>query len=310
MRTLITGGAGFLGVVLANRLARAGHTVLVIDDLSAGDPTRLERSVLFTRGDVCDVPKLWTLLQGVDCVFHLAARVRVPESVLYPREYNDTNVGGTVALMEAMRDAGVRRVVFASSGAVYGEQPQQPVRETCPPRPDSPYGVSKIAAEYYLFTLGMLYGIETVALRVFNAYGPGQFLPTSYPPVVPQFVHQALAGGSLVILGEGTQTRDFVYVEDVVNALVAAATADGVNREIINVGTGCEVSINDLATLVAQTTGKRVNILHNRAQSSGVSRLVADIRQARQMLGFEPQVNLEEGLQRLLREDARFLGLA
>ena len=128
MRFLITGGAGFLGSALANRLARAGHTVRVLDDLSAGNPARLDPQVLFTRGDVSDVPKLWTLLQGVDCVYHLAARVSVPESILYPRDYNAVNVGGTVAVMEAMRDAGVKRVVFTSSGAVYGEQEQQPVQ--------------------------------------------------------------------------------------------------------------------------------------------------------------------------------------
>src|SRR5512140_3559758 len=133
MRFLITGGAGFLGAALANRLAKAGHTVRVLDDLTTGDPGRLNPAILFTRGDVLDVPKLWTLLQDMDCVYHLAARVSVPESVLYPREYNNVNVGGTVAVMEAIRDAGVKRVVFASSGAVYGTQTHQPVHEDLPP---------------------------------------------------------------------------------------------------------------------------------------------------------------------------------
>ena len=188
MRTLITGGAGFLGATLANRLVGQGHTVLVLDDLTAGDPRRLDAGVLFNRGDVKDVPKLWTLLQGVDCVYHLAARVRVPESVHYPSDYNAVNVGGTVAVMEAMRDTGVRRVVFASSGALYGEQAHQPIEESQSPNPNSPYGVSKIAAEYYVSTLGALYGIETVALRIFNVYGPGQELPPSYPPVIPHLL--------------------------------------------------------------------------------------------------------------------------
>ena len=169
MRFLITGGAGFLGSALANRLAASGHEVRVIDDLSAGDSENLDEKVLFTRGDVNDRPRLWTLLQDVECVYHLAARVSVPQSVLYPREYNAVNVGGTVSVMEAMRDAGVKRVVLASSGAVYGAQEVQPLRETIVPHPDSPYAVSKLSAEYYVRTIGSLWGLETVALRVFNA---------------------------------------------------------------------------------------------------------------------------------------------
>src|SRR5512136_1206647 len=150
MNFLITGSAGFLGSSLANHLAREGHQVRGLDDLSAGDPQALSPDVLFTRGDVSDRPKLWTLLQDVDCVYHLAARVSVPESVLYPREYNAVNVGGTVSLMEGMRDVGVRRVILASSGAIYGAQPQQPVHEDLSLNPDSPYAVSKLAAERYV----------------------------------------------------------------------------------------------------------------------------------------------------------------
>lgn len=309
MRILLTGGAGFLGSALANRLAASGHTVLVLDDLSAGDTRRLRPGVLFTRGDVKDVPKLWTLLQGVDCVYHLAARVRVPESIHYPAQYNDVNVSGTVAVMEAMRDTGVRRVVLTSSGALYGEQAQQPISERQTPSPTTPYAVSKIAAEYYLATLGTLYNIETVALRIFNAYGPGQELPPSYPPVIPQLLRQALGGGSLVIFGDGTQTRDFCYVDDVVDALVAAATATAVNRAVINIGCGEGVAINDVAACIARVTGQQVSVLHNRAQSGGVSRLVADVALARELLGWEPRTCLEDGLRHILALDPRFQGI-
>ena len=172
MNFLITGGAGFLGSALANRLVHNGHQVRVLDDLSTGDPQALVPEVHFTRGDVNDRPKLWTLMQDVDCVYHLAARVSVPESVLYHREYNTVNVGGTVTLMEAMRDVGVRRVVLISSGAVYGDHNVQPLLESSIPNPRSPYAVSKLAAEYYVRTIGALWKIETVGLRVFNAYGP------------------------------------------------------------------------------------------------------------------------------------------
>jgi UDP-glucose 4-epimerase len=306
MHFLVTGGAGFLGAALANRLCHDGHQVRVIDDLSAGDPARLDERVLFTRGDVANRPKLWTLLQDVDCVYHLAARVLVSESILYPREYNEVNVGGTVSVLVAMRDAGVRRVVFTSSGAVYGEQARQPVREDQVPNPQSPYAVSKLAGEYYVRTIGALWGIETVILRVFNAYGPGQSLPPSHPPVVPRFLQQALRGGSLVIFGGGGQTRDFVYVDDAVDALVAAATAEDVDRRIINVGSGQNTSINELARLVGEVVGQRVDVLLSPAESGGVSRLSADISIARKLLGYEPHVELAQGLRLTLERDPRF----
>ena len=306
MRFLVTGGAGFLGAALANRLARDGHQVRVIDDLSAGDPARLDGHVLFTRGDVADRPKLWTLLQDVDCVYHLAARVQVSESIQYPRAYNDVNVGGTVSVMEAMRDVGVRRVVLTSSGAVYGEQARQPMREDEVTNPQSPYAVSKLAAEYYVRAIGALWGIETVVLRVFNTYGPGQNLPPSHPPVVPRFLHQALRGGSLVIFGGGGQTRDFVYVDDVVEALMAAATAADVDRRIINVGSGLQTSVNDLAALVAEVAGREVEVLYSPAESGGVSCLCADIALARRLLEYEPRVALAQGLRLTLERDPRF----
>jgi len=306
VRVLITGGAGFIGTVLANRLVELGHQVRVLDDLSAGDPSKLHDDVLFSRGDVRDRPKLWTILHNIDCVFHLAARVSVPESVLYPREYNDVNVAGTVSLMEAMRDVGVKRVVLASSGTVYGEQPIQPVKESVRPNPEAPYAVSKIAAEYYVSTLGRLYGIETVALRIFNAYGPRQPLPPSHAPVIPLFMLQVLTGGSVVLFGGGHQTRDFVYIDDVVDALVQAATAPDVNRKIINVGSGQEVSIRELLRHLERITGRRASVIDNVAQEGGVSRLVANISLAQEKLGFRPKVDIEQGLQLLLERDDRF----
>jgi UDP-glucose 4-epimerase len=308
MRFLITGGAGFLGAALANRLVKQGHVVRVLDDLTSGDPGRLDPAVLFTRGDVADVPKLWTLLQDVDCVYHLAARVSVPESILYPREYNTVNVGGTVAVMEAIRDAGVKRVVLASSGAVYGAQDQQPVHEGLPPHPDSPYAVSKLAAEHYVHTIGALWKIETVSLRIFNAYGPGQQLPPSHAPAIPQFLKQALTDGSLVAFGDGRQTRDFVYVDDVVDALEAAATARNVNREIINIGGGAETSIDQLIELIGRVTQTPLLPLRN-PSGGGVSRLWANIDKARRLLGYSPGVTLDEGLRLTLSHDARFSAL-
>lgn len=305
MKYLITGGAGFLGAALANRLARGGHTVRVLDDLTSGEPDRLARNVLFTRGDVADVPKLWTLLQDVDCVYHLAARVSVPESILYPREYNAVNVGGTVAVMEAIRDAGVKRVVFTSSGAIYGTQPQQPVHEDLPPNPDSPYAVSKLSAERYVRTLGALWNIETVCLRVFNAYGPGQPLPPSHAPVIPQFIKQTLSGGSIVVFGEGGQTRDFVYIDDVIDALEAAALARQVDREVINIGSGEETSIETLIDLIGRLTHNPIVPLRN-TSGGGVKRLWANIGKAHALLNYTPKIGLEDGLRLTIERDPRF----
>ena len=306
MRFLITGGAGFLGTALANRLVEQGHQVRVLDDVSAGDPSRLDSRVLFTRGDVRDVPKLWTLLKGVDGVYHLAARVSVPESILYPVEYNAVNVGGTVSLMTAVRDAGVKRVILTSSGAAYGRQRQQPVREDATMHPDSPYAVSKLASEYFLHSIGELWKIETVALRVFNAYGPHQPLPPEHAPVIPLFLKQILRGGSVVMFGSGKQTRDFVYISDVVNALVAAATAERINRAIINIGSGQEASIADLVNNIERATRREAHRLVNDGEDSGISRLVADIRLAGEMLKWKPRVSLDDGLLRMLAEDERF----
>jgi UDP-glucose 4-epimerase len=255
---------------------------------------------------VTDKPKLWRLLKGVDCVYHLAARVSVPESILYPREYDTTNVGGTVALMEAMRDAGVKRVVLTSSGAIYGEQPRQPVTEDLSPHPTSPYAVSKLAAEYYVRTIGSLWGIETVALRIFNAYGPGQPIPPSHAPVIPQFVQQALGRGSLVVFGDGEQTRDFVYIDDVVEALATAAKAEKIDRQVINVGLGRETSINDLVQAIERVTNRETQALHVHAESGGVSRLVADLTLARRKLSYKPRVDLESGLRLLIEHEPQF----
>jgi len=305
MRCLVTGGAGFIGTALANRLVLEGHLVRVIDDLSTGDPGRLHPEVIFTRGDVRDRPKLWTLLQKIDCVFHLAARVSVPESVLYPRDYNDVNVGGTVALTEAIRDAGVQRIVLASSATVYGPQPAQPVSESAWPHPQVPYAVSKLAAEHYIFALGGLYGITTVALRIFNAYGQGQRVPPVHAPVIPHFVRSLMSGASLVVHGDGSQTRDFVYIDDVVDALIAAADADNVDRTVINVGSGEETSLEALVNSLAVLTDRRPDVIHNQQLGGGLTRLTADLSLARRLLGYKPRVGLREGLSRLVEEEIK-----
>ena len=195
----------------------------------------------------------------------------------------------------------MQRVVLASSGTVYGEQEEQPVRESALVRPPNPYAVSKIASEYYLSALGALYDIEVVMLRIFNAYGPGQAVPPSHPPVIPHFIRQALAGSTPTVFGSGKQTRDFIYISDVVEALTTAASADDVNGFIINIGTGREVSINDLSKKIESLLGRKVLSLHNPTQSGGVSRLVAGTELAKEVLGFQTKVDIDQGLGLLLK---------
>jgi UDP-glucose 4-epimerase len=310
MNFLITGAAGFLGSALANHLAREGHQVRGLDDLSTGDPASLSPDVHFTRGDVNDRPKLWTLLQDVDVVYHLAARVSVPESVLYPRDYDQVNVGGTVTLMEATRDVGVRRVVLTSSGAVYGDRGPSRLTETVEPDPRSPYAVSKLAAEYYVRTIGSLWGIECVSLRIFNAYGPGQHLPASHPPVVPYFLRQAQRSGTLVVHGDGRQKRDFIYVDDVVSGMIAAATAPGIDGMVLNLGSGTATSLVELVRHVLDVTGAKPEIIYNTQISGGVAELTADLARVRERLGFRPSIGLAEGLRLTLQRDPRFAAVA
>ena len=298
MRALVTGGAGFLGLHLANHLHAQGWPVEVLDDLSNGQPEFLDREIQLHIGDINDLPLLWRLLNNVDVVFHLAALANVPESVHYPRSYNTVNTGGTVSVLEACRDVGVRRVILSSSATVYGDQTRQPVSEEAHLQPRDPYAVSKVAAENYLFSIARSNGFEAVALRIFNTYGPWQTVPHAHAPVVPRFMHDTANRRSVIVFGDGNQTRDFVYIDDVVSALVLAAHKPGIDGQVLNIGSGSETSINDLVQLIGQTIGRKPHILHNQDSSAGVSRLVADLSNAARLLDFKPQVPLKEGLQR------------
>jgi UDP-glucose 4-epimerase len=306
MNFLITGGAGFLGSALSNRLLQQGHHVRVLDDLSTGNPDALDPEIHFTRGDINDRPKLWTLLQEIDCIYHLAARVSVSESILFPRDYNEVNVGGTATLMEAARDAGTPRVILTSSGAVYGEQGKPLLTESMHPHPGSPYAVSKLASEWYVRSIGALSGIEAICLRIFNAYGPGQRIPPSHPPVIPSFIRQSMQNGTLVFHGDGNQTRDYVYVDDVINALISAATVQGISGQVINIGSGSETSVRELARLVVDITGGEPEEVYNPRVGSGVSRMQADISLAKKKLGYAPSISLEKGLRLTMENDPQF----
>ena len=306
MKVFVTGAAGFIGSHLANELIAQGHTVVGFDNLSTGNPESLSAEVKLVRGDINNRELLWQLLHDVDCVYHLAARVVVPESVLYPREFERVNVGGTVTLLEAMRDVGSHRLIFASSGAIYGIQSRQPLNEnTTKPKPASPYAVSKLASEYYINTIGRLWGLEAVCLRIFNAYGPRQGFSFSHAAVIPTFLKQAAAKGTIVIHGDGTKTRDFVYITDVVDALIAAMKLKNPDETVINIGSGRETTINQVCEMACRITGQQPETVFNQKRVGGPDRMCADLTLARELLGYEAKVGLEEGMRLDFEGDER-----
>ena len=291
---LVTGGAGFIGGHLVAALA-PDNDVTVLDDGSAGDLGALPDGVTLTEADVRDADAVADAIAEVDLVYHLAAVVSVEESVDDPVRSHAVNVDGTLAVLEAARETGARAVV-TSSAAIYGAPETVPIPETAPPDPRSPYGLEKYAADRYARLYAELYGADTVVLRPFNVYGPGQ--TGEYAGVITAFAGQAAAGGPLTVHGDGSQTRDFVHVDDVVAAFRRAGTADVAGRAF-NVGTGTAVSIAELAALVAELTGDPA-IVHTERRPGDVDRSCADVTAAREALGYEPSIELADGLRRLL----------
>jgi UDP-glucose 4-epimerase len=305
---LVTGGAGFIGSHLVDRLARDGWRVRVLDDFSSGREANLAaagEAVELVRGDVCDAAALDRCARGAEVIFHEAAVASVPRSVAEPVRTHEVNATGTLLVLEAARRAGVRRVVFAASSAAYGDSPALPKVETMPPIPLSPYALQKWMAEAYCGLYAGLYGLETVALRYFNVFGPRQDPKSEYAAVIPRFVTACLAGEAPVVYGDGEQTRDFTFVEDAVEANVLAADAPGASGAMVNVAGGRRVSLNEILTLVAELTGTAVRPRYEPARAGDVRDSVADLARARAVLGFEPAVDLREGLRRTIESFRR-----
>lgn len=296
---LVTGGAGFIGSHLAARLAMRGEAVRIFDNFSTGSETNVAAAgdqVEVMRGDLRDEAAVRRAMNGVSVVFHQAADPSVPRSLDDPRTCYEINVLGTLNVLLAARDAGVRRVVFASSCAVYGDSPVLPKSEQLPPEPASPYAASKLAGEELCAVFTRSWGLETVALRYFNVYGPRQDPQSAYAPVIPRFLQALLRGERPVIYGDGGQTRDFVYVGDVVQANLLAAEAPGVAGRVFNIAAGRSVSLYQLLLLMADLLGVPPKAEHLPPRSGDIRHSAADIRAARQALGYEPMVRLEEGL--------------
>lgn len=303
MRALVTGGAGFIGSHIAHRLVREGHEVVVLDNLSSGKLENLaaiREQVRFVEGDVRDRAAVEAVTAGCEVVFHEAAIVSVPYSVEHPEESHDVNIEGTINVLQAARKAKTRRVVFASSAAIYGEEPTLPKVETLLPEPVSPYGVEKLTGEHYLATWSRLFGLETVALRYFNVFGPRQDPSSAYSGVISIFGDRILAGKPITFFGDGKQCRDFVYVDNVVSANILAATRPNVSGRVFNVGCGARTTLLELAELIGKTAGKPVERSFGASRAGDIAESVADIGRARRELGYEPTVGVAEGLARLI----------
>jgi UDP-glucose 4-epimerase len=306
-RVLVTGGAGFIGSHIVDRLVGMQCEVSVVDDLSSGRIGNLASHVAlgkvrFFEGDVRDCELVKKLVGDVDAVVHSAAAVSVPFSVENPVLTNDVNVNGTLNLLDACVNAHVKRFVFISSCAVYGEPRYLPTSEEHPTQPLSPYAASKLAAEAYRDVFGKVYGLDAVVLRLFNVYGPRQREDDAYSGVITKFVNHLIHGKPLVIYGDGEQTRDFVHVEDVVEAVLLALENEKAVGETFNVGSGKPTSINELAGLVSEAFGVDAEVVYEKPRAGDLKQSCACIEKAEKALGYEPAVTLRHGLQGLIRE--------
>jgi len=301
MRYLVTGGAGFIGSNTVDELVRRGHEVVVLDDFSAGKAGNLAQvrsKIQLMEASVTNFDALREACRGVDCVIHLAAQTSVPRSVEDPIETNLVNVSGTLNVLVAARDAKVKRVVFASSCAVYGKTSVLPIRESAGLAPISPYGLSKQIGEAYGRVFRELYGLEFVALRYFNVFGPRQDPSSPYSGVLSVF-NAALRGGTQpIVYGDGEQSRDFVYVKNVVEANLLAAEAKGASDLIFNIGTGNRYTLNQTLALLGRITGRPAVAKYASAREGDIRDSQADIALAREALGYQPHVEFEEGLKK------------
>jgi UDP-N-acetylglucosamine/UDP-N-acetyl-alpha-D-glucosaminouronate 4-epimerase len=299
---LVTGGAGFIGSHLAERLCREGRRVRVLDNLATGRLENLEAvrdELELIDGDIRDPEISVAAVRGCEVVFHEAALPSVPRSVRDPQASHAANATGTVNVLVACRDEGVRRVVFASSSSVYGSNPKLPKEEEMATMPIAPYAVGKLAAEGYCRAFFEVYGLETVSLRYFNVFGPRQDPASEYAAVIPRFITAVLAGERPVVYGDGEQSRDFTYVDNAVDANLLAADATGVAGRTFNIAGGERISLNEVLRELGRITGRETEALHEEPRVGDVRHSQADISRAREALGYDPAVSVREGLARV-----------
>jgi len=301
MRYLVTGGAGFIGSNTVDELVRRGHSVVVLDDLSAGKEENLAEirsKITFVKGSITDIEAVQKAMHQAEYVIHLAARTSVPRSVKDPLETNRINVEGTLNVLVAARDNKVKRIVFAASSSAYGETATLPKTEAMQPQPISPYGVSKYVGELYAQTFGRCYGLENVSVRYFNIFGPRQDPDSPYSGVLSRFATAFLEQQQPVVYGDGEQTRDFTYVDNAVQANLLACEASSVSGGVFNIGTGARISLNQTLELLRRISGIKREAKYDPPREGDIRDSQADISRARESLGYEPTVFFEEGLER------------
>lgn len=298
---MITGGAGFIGGHITEYILKQGHEVVVFDNLSTGNINNLDKVkdiVTFIKGDICDKETVFAAAKGIDHIIHHAAEISTIKSINEPDFTNKVNVEGTINLLMAARENNVKRFVLASSSAIYGDTGLQPQKEDFLPKPLSPYGASKIAGEYYLNCFYQLFGLETVSLRYFNVFGPRQNPKSQYAAVIPKFIDQILKGQEIHVYGDGEQTRDFVYVENIAMANYLACTAEGAAGKVFNIACQNTITVNKLADDLSKLACKDVEVIHDDQIVGEIKYSASDISLAREILKYEPIVSFEEGLKR------------
>jgi nucleoside-diphosphate-sugar epimerase len=302
---LVTGGAGFIGSSIARALVKRGDQVRIIDNFSSGRRQNFAdfaREAELIEADILDPTALRRALQGVEVVYHEAAIPSVPKSMAEPIENHEANASGTLRVLHAAREAGVRRLVYAASSAAYGDAPELPKIETQPPAPISPYGASKLAGEYYLQVYAQAFGLETVSLRYFNVFGPRQDPKSEYAAVIPKFITAALAGQTPRIFGDGTQSRDFCHIDNIIEANFKAASAPAaqVSGQVFNIACGVATDLNQVVAVIGDILGKKIEPRHEAERAGDIKHSYADIGKARQRLGYTASVSFADGLRRTL----------